>query len=121
MGMPDDHDGQAQQGSDLEPTEESLRFRLPFLVPSPEGLFDGLRLSSEIDVVAGRDHGLPYGVQLQVPGSVLNSGGLGGKADLYLSDARDAGHRILHTPNARGAGHAGDLNLLSEEGHESWA
>ena len=113
--MPYEQNGHAQDGSDLEAVEESPRFRFPFLVTSPEGLFDALRLGGRVDVVAGSDHGVADGIRLQRSGSVLYTCGFGCEADVNVGNAGNAGHRILHAPNARGTGHAGDRNLLGKE------
>ena len=78
--------------------EKPPRFRFPFLVATPEGLFDVLPLGGRVNVVAGRDDGLPNGLPFQGSGSVLDTGGFGGEADVYVSNAGNAGHSIFHTP-----------------------
>ena len=113
--MPYEHDRHAQQGSDLETAEKPPRFRFPFLVATPEGLFDVLPLGGRVNVVTGRDHSIPNGIPFQGSRSVLYTGGFGSEADVYVSNAGNAGQRIFHTPDACGARHAGDGNLLGEE------
>jgi len=113
--MPYEYDGHAQQGSYLEAAKKSARFRFPFLVATPEGLLDVLRLGGGVNAVPGGNHGLPDGIPFQGSGSILYTRGFGGETDVYVSNTGNTGHRIFHTPDARGTSHAGDRNLLGEE------